>query len=98
MQYLGVYCPGCGSLRATHRVLTGRVGEALQYNVLLVCLGIPLAAWFWAEQVAMLVAGLRFQSVVKKAWVAWVLLFVLMVFTILRNLPGEAFAWLRPPS
>lgn len=96
--YLGLYCPGCGSLRATHRVLTGQVSEALRYNILLVTVGVPLAAWFWSEQFAVLLTGHRFRSPVRAPWVAWTLLAVLLLFAVLRNIPGDVFAILRPPG
>ena len=32
----GLQCPGCGSQRALHALLAGRVGEAVGYNLFLV--------------------------------------------------------------
>lgn len=96
--YLGVYCPGCGSLRATHRVLTGRWDEAWRYNILLVTLGLPLAVWYWSEQVVILARGLRFRPPIRGAWIAWLLLSLMLIFTVLRNLPGDSFSRLRPPG
>ncbi len=39
----GLHCPGCGSTRAAHALLHGRLGEALAFN-LVFTLGLPLAA------------------------------------------------------
>ena len=39
----GYDCPGCGSGRALHSLLHGRVGEALRFNPILV-LALPYAA------------------------------------------------------
>lgn len=46
----GLLCPGCGSQRALHDVLHGRIGEAFDHNALLV-LSIPLlfGQWAWAR-------------------------------------------------
>jgi putative Ca2+/H+ antiporter (TMEM165/GDT1 family) len=74
------------------------MSEALRYNILLVTLGIPLAAWFWSEQFAVLLTGHRFRSPVRASWVAWTLLAVLLLFAVLRNIPGDVFAILRPPG
>src|SRR5690348_15182815 len=40
----GLWCPGCGSLRALHQLLHGNLSAALHYNALLV-LSLPLIAW-----------------------------------------------------
>lgn len=97
-EHAGVYCPGCGSLRATHRVLTGRLDEAWRYNALLVAVGLPLAAWFWAEQICILVTGRRFRPLLRNSRIAWAALVLLVCFAVVRNLPGEPFSRLRPPE
>jgi hypothetical protein len=45
---LGIDCPGCGMMRATHDLVTGNVAGALDHNVLIVVLA-PLVAWLWAR-------------------------------------------------
>jgi hypothetical protein len=42
----GVDCPGCGLMRATHDLVTGNIGGALDHNVLVVAL-VPLAIVVW---------------------------------------------------
>ena len=93
---LGVHCPGCGSLRATHHLLHARVGAALDHNPVLVVLGVPLAAYFGVELAMIAAAGRRFGAWGRGAWTAWVVLAVLMLFTLARNLPMGAA--LRPPE
>lgn len=44
---LGVDCPGCGGLRDTNALVQGRIGEAIDHNVLAAVL-VPLAAIVWA--------------------------------------------------
>lgn len=90
----GGYCPGCGSLRATHSLLDGHLHAAVGYNLLFV-LSLPLFAW-WA-------AGWVGAAVVGKTWktastprLGWVLLGAVLVWWVVRNLPWGAFEVLRP--
>lgn len=85
-QLTGWQCPGCGGLRAAHQLLHGHVTEALRLNVLAV-LAIPLAAWWvWRRRV-------HGRGRVRAGWLWWMLV-VLVVFGVLRNLPG--FGWFSP--
>jgi drug/metabolite transporter (DMT)-like permease len=82
----GLQCPGCGGLRATHQLLHGNLSEALKLNALVV-VGLPFLAWgVWRELAG---GGLKLRP-------RWIVLMgvVLIVFGILRNLPG--FGWLSP--
>ncbi len=86
----GLYCPGCGSLRAVHRLLHGDLAGAWAANKLLVICGLPLAAalvnegWRWASGRA-LVEGPRLPRAGVYAIVA-----VLVGFAVLRNIPALA--------
>lgn len=94
----GLYCPGCGSVRATHHILNGRFELGIKHNLMLLLLGVPLAVWFWSEQIVMVTIGRRFRPLFGKPMVAWVALSALLGFAVVRNLPGEAFDVLRPPE
>lgn len=85
----GLLCPGCGSLRAVHALLHGRILEALQCNLLLV-LGTPLALGLWI--------GARWRGVPVPlgSKLVWVLFGIAALFTLARNLPGMPFRWLGP--
>ncbi len=80
----GLYCPGCGSLRAMHHVLHGDISAALALNPLMVvflpilCLLLVLRRW-------------RFHP-----WFAWCALVVLLAYGILRNIPFWPFDYLAP--
>jgi len=80
----GLYCPGCGSLRAVHEVLHGNVGGALKLNPLLV-LSIPLLCLL-----------IVFQKWRYHPSVSWVALFALLAYWILRNIRVCPFTWLAP--
>jgi hypothetical protein len=91
---LGIYCPGCGGLRAVNDLTNGDVGGALSSNVL-VTLMIPVAVVLlsvWAVD--------RWRG--RRRSVAWSrlrpvvvsLVTVMFVFAVVRN--TGAGAWLAP--
>ena len=87
----GLHCPGCGSTRAAHALLHGRLLEALRFNPLLV-VGLPLAA------LAMLGSRWKWGRTAKLAIPGRAILVVLLVFALARNLPGPLANWLVPPD
>ncbi|HWI43027.1 MAG TPA: DUF2752 domain-containing protein [Nocardioides sp.] len=84
----GLYCPGCGSLRAANSLLHGHLTGALDRNPLAVVM-LPLVVAAWA------LWGLRLAGVAT-AWhptripVPWIraLLVAVVAFWVLRNVPG----------
>ncbi len=95
----GLYCPGCGSLRAVHHLLHGRVALAWHHNPALLLLGLP-ALLLCALQFGRRAVGGRDALVIFTAapWFGWTVLALLLLFTAARNLPAAAFDWLRPPD
>jgi hypothetical protein len=81
----GWLCPGCGALRALHRLLHGELVAAFALNPLLVVL-LPLTAALLVAHGAAL-AGWRREWVLP-APLVWGLLWLTLGFTLLRNLPG----------
>ena len=92
----GLYCPGCGSQRATHALLHGHVGQAAQLNLLAV-LCLPLLALGAADGLrASLTGQPRRAALLYRPWLPWVVFVSTLAFTVLRNLPGPLGAWLAP--
>ncbi len=89
----GLYCPGCGALRATHDLLHGDLGGALARNPLAV-LAVPYLALAFVSFVLRQTGRPAPRSTSLPAWTMWLLLGVVLTFGVLRNLPG--FGWLSP--
>jgi hypothetical protein len=85
----GLWCPGCGTLRAVHDVVHGHVLAGAGRNPLLVVLA-PLLVW----------SVLGWLGVVRRpdppAWALVALGVVVVAFTVLRNVPVSPFAALAP--
>jgi hypothetical protein len=90
---LGIYCPGCGGLRAVNDLTDGRFGAAASSNLLFIVvlpiLVFLLGRWAWE----------RWTGYVRQPDPRRVRLFVTslgvaaVVFVVLRNIPGS---WLAP--
>ena len=85
----GLSCPGCGSLRAIHRLLHGDLVEAFWLNPLLL-IALPVLAGAllidWGRRRSGSV-GIDLQTYVRHpAWV-WSLVTVVVGFGVLRNVP-----------
>ena len=85
----GLNCPGCGMTRSFYALLHGHWTEALRDNALLV-IGLAVAVlrggWFGWNRLR----GRRNGDFISARWL-WLLLIVLILFTVLRNLPVLAF-------
>ena len=88
----GLYCPGCGALRATHALTHGDLGAALGLNALAVLAVVPLLV-AWAVWLRRSWAG-RPRTWAAPATVIWLLLAAVLAFWVLRNV--AAFSWLAP--
>lgn len=95
-QFMGFYCPGCGSTRATHHLLNARPGVAMSYNPALVLVGLPLGAWYLARTGIFVATGRRLKIPGIPGWAGWAALVLLLSFTLARNLPMTWAQALRP--
>lgn len=80
----GVYCPGCGSLRAVHALLHLDFIEAFSQNCLLFIMA-PLVA-------LMLIFPQKFSGPRLSASIAA----IFILYMVLRNIPAHPFALLAP--
>ena len=82
----GLYCPGCGSTRAIYQLLHGHLLTALHDNAMTV-LALPFLAY----------AAFRKEplSLIRPFWI-WGIFYLLVIFTVLRNIPLYPFTCLAP--
>jgi hypothetical protein len=89
----GLDCPGCGTGRALHRVLHGRIDEAFTLNplatLLLPVLAVALLASVWTAATGRALPRVRMPS-----WTGWAVTALFLAFWVARNLPWTPFAWM----
>ena len=96
LRYLtGLYCPGCGSLRAVHQLLLGNFREAWALNPLTVVL-LPFVAYGLASEALIQLRGRALPQVFLPAIWIRALCAVVILFGIVRNLPFHPFNLLAP--
>lgn len=91
----GLYCPGCGSLRAVHQVLHGHFLAAIRLNplmVVFVCTGVLIF-------IGLRLKGKnaeRLRRVLSGSSIGWAVLVVIVVYWFCRNVPFYPFTLLGP--
>lgn len=92
----GLWCPGCGTLRATHALLHGDVVTAWERNPLAVIAApILVLAWLrWLAEVHGVKAARRWHPTRLPAVAVWSLLAVVLTYWVARNIPG--WTWISP--
>lgn len=83
----GLWCPGCGSLRALHALTRGDVVTAVERNPFTV-LVVPFLVWAWVSWAGRLVGWIPLRRRAAPAWLIWTLLAAVLGFWVLRNVPG----------
>jgi hypothetical protein len=88
----GIDCPACGGLRATHDLLRGHVGQALDHNLLLpgflAVLGAVLALWLLP------LVGRPAGALRAPRWATIGTVMLVVAFTVARNLPVASLEFL----
>lgn len=80
----GLFCPGCGATRAVHYLLHGEIGAALAMNPLFV-ISLPLVFVLFARP-----------SLLRSATFAKAIMYVVLGYFILRNIPVWPLNLLAP--
>ena len=96
VRYLtGLYCPGCGSLRAMHALLHGDIGRAWAMNPLMM-VTLPFLTYGLVSEALLELRGSRLPEVMIPA--SWIraFCFVVVLYAVARNLPLYPFDLLAP--
>jgi len=88
----GMYCPGCGSLRALHDVARLDVAGAWGMNPLLV-VALPFLVAAWVAWTRRSVTGAP-RRLAHPAWI-WAILALVLTYWVARNIPALG-PWLAP--
>jgi hypothetical protein len=86
----GLYCPGCGGLRTVHALVHGDVHAALGLNALVVVMA-PVAVLLWVRWLVLAWQGKPARIRLPHPAYGWALLGLVIVFSVVRNLPFGAF-------
>lgn len=90
---LGLFCPGCGALRAMHDVTTFDLVGAWGMNPFVVLM-LPVLAGLWLAWAHRSWTG-RPRRWLAPPWVLWGFLVTVLAYWVLRNVPALA-PWLAP--
>lgn len=91
----GLYCPGCGTLRALHHLLHGHIITAFGLNPLMM-LALPYLIYSYISYSAPVILEREIPQIFIKANWIWLILKVILAYWVLRNIPFAPFSWLAP--
>ena len=91
----GLYCPGCGTLRAGYSIIHGHFIRALSFNPLSTLI-FPVIVWFVTVKLAKCMFKKDLWLPQLPSWTSKALLVLIILFWILRNLPWYPFNLLAP--
>jgi Protein of unknown function (DUF2752) len=91
----GLYCPGCGTLRALHQLLHGHILKAFELNPLMM-FAMPYLIYSYVSYSAPVILGQKIPQIfIKPNWI-WLILKIILGYWVLRNIPFAPFSWLAP--
>ncbi|WP_040549948.1 DUF2752 domain-containing protein, partial [Pedosphaera parvula] len=96
-QLTGLYCPGCGAQRSLYHLVHGHFLTGLQCNPLFI-LALPVFAYMGIRLVAPKIKGHSLPPITFSGYGMILLGIVLILFTVLRNIPHPPFTFLAPPK
>jgi hypothetical protein len=91
----GLYCPGCGTTRALHRLVCGDIIGAARFNLLTLSL-VPVALYLLASEISVLARNKPLPCVSLSSKIGWGIAGLIVFFWIARNIPAYPFTLLAP--
>lgn len=92
----GLYCPGCGSTRASYHLIHAHWGSSLRYHPLVLPM-MPILILLFVRYFYQFFTGREYRVWGLYPFTVFLLIFFIL-FWILRNIPLECFELLRPPQ
>mgnify|MGYP000884136535 FL=1 len=96
-KHLNLYCPACGGSRSIYNLVRGNFLYAWRCNQLFI-LSLPLIVLSGFALLRAILTGYPITGKCLHPLLVWGYLVAIILFGILRNMPGEFFDCLRPPS
>jgi hypothetical protein len=94
----GLNCAGCGGQRAFHFLLHGEFLQALRYNFLIFFLPFFLYLIYLIVEVYIFKEKKHLHGFMFSNKLGIIVVTVVILYTVLRNLPYEPFIYLAPPK
>lgn len=91
---LGIDCPGCGSLRMLYSLMHGNLLAAARFNALGLA-AVVLLVWAYLAWTYGRLVGRRIESWQHQRWSAGVTLSLVVVWSVVRNIPLAPFSALH---
>ncbi len=91
----GLYCPGCGTLRALHQLLNGHFWTAFGLNPLMI-ISLPFMVYSYFSYAIKTFTGKYPMEVIISPKLIWFLLQAILAYWVVRNIPFAPFSWLAP--
>jgi len=91
--FLGIDCPGCGTLRMLYSLMHGNLLAAARFNALGLA-AVGLLVWAYAAWTYGRVTGRRIRSWQHQRWAPMVALVVTAAWFVVRNIPVPPFSGL----
>jgi hypothetical protein len=91
----GLYCPGCGSLRALHRLVHGDLYAAFRLNPLMIIF-IPYLVYSFISYAKRVITGRSLPEIFTRTYQIWIIFGIIIVYFVLRNIPAYPFTLLAP--
>ncbi|MBW7905397.1 MAG: DUF2752 domain-containing protein [Phycisphaerae bacterium] len=91
----GLHCPGCGSLRAMHRLMHGRLFEAFRCNPLMVAI-LPFVSYAALRTAVEHWLGRRLPGMRPNHVAIYALAALMVAYGVARNVPWAPLSYLAP--
>ena len=93
-ELFGLDCPGCGSQRAFHSLLHGKIIEAADYNLLFVLATVLFLIYYLSQLVSFYIGKAMSPEILSLLLKPKFIISICLIFWILRNIPIKPFSYL----